>query len=62
VTPTLLDEAGRTRLEQNLPARPDAFLDAIAPYRDGLVVGCECMIAWYWLADLCEDQRIPFFL
>jgi transposase len=62
VTPTLLDEAGRTRLEQNLPARPDAFLDAINPYRDGLVVGCECMFAWYWLADLCEHERIPFVL
>jgi hypothetical protein len=62
VTPTLLDEAGRTRLEQNLPARPDAFLDAIAPYRDGLVVGCECMFAWYWLADLCKHERIPFVL
>ena len=27
-----------------------------------LVVGCECMFAWYWLADLCEDKRIPFVL
>src|SRR5205823_8696803 len=26
------------------------------------VVGCECMFAWYWLADLCERQRIPFVL
>jgi hypothetical protein len=42
--------------------RPDAFLDAIAPFRDGLVVGCECMFAWYWLAHLCEDQHLPFVL
>src|SRR5262245_64046490 len=58
----LLDAQGQTRFEKNLPARPDAFLDAIAPHRDGLVVGCECMFAWYWLADLCEDQHIPFVL
>jgi hypothetical protein len=32
------------------------FLDALAPFRDGLVVGAECMFSWYWLADLCEDQ------
>jgi transposase len=58
----ILDDRGCTRFDKNLPARPDAFLDAIAPFRDGLVVGCECMFAWYWLADLCEDQHLPFVL
>ena len=58
----VLDDAGQTRLEQDLPASPAAFLDAIQPYRDGLVVGCECMFAWYWLADLCERESIPFVL
>jgi transposase len=58
----VLDHAGTTRLERDLPASPAAFLDAIAPYRDGLVVGCECMFAWYWLADLCEREQIPFVL
>ena len=38
------------------------FLDALAPFRDGLVVGAECLFAWYWLADLCEDEGIPFAL
>jgi len=28
------------------------LLEAVAPFRDGLVVGCECIFAWYWLADL----------
>ncbi len=58
----ILDHDGQTRFEQNLPARPDAFLDAIQPYRDGLVVGVECMFAWYWLADLCAAEGIPFVL
>ena len=53
----ILDDRGRTRFDQNLPARPDAFLDAVAPFQDGLVVGCECMFAWYWLADLCGGRR-----
>jgi hypothetical protein len=43
-------------------AEPDTFLGAVKPFRKNLVVGCECMFAWYWLADLCEDQRIPFVL
>ena len=58
----ILDHAGKTVFERDLPADPGAFLNAIAPYRAGLVVGVECMFAWYWLADLCEDESIPFTL
>src|SRR5215217_8527162 len=58
----VLDHQGRTVLERDLPAAPDAFLDAVAPFRPGLVVGAECMFAWYWLADLCEREAIPFVL
>src|SRR6478752_414384 len=56
----VLDHTGRTVFEQDLPADPAAFLRAVKPYRKDLVVGCECMFAWYWLADLCEDEGIPF--
>ena len=58
----VLDHAGATVFARDLPAGPEAFRDAIAPFRQGLVVGCECMFAWYWLADLCEDEAIPFTL
>jgi transposase len=58
----VLDERGRTVFERDLPAGPGSFLEAMQPFRDGLVVGCECMFAWYWLADLCEDHAIPFVL
>ena len=58
----VLDAQGKTVFEKNLPAGPEAFLAAVAPYREGLVVGVECMFAWYWLADLCEAERIPFVL
>jgi len=58
----VLDHEGQTLFDQDLPAGPDAFRAAVAPYRTGLVVGCECMFAWYWLADLCEDESIPFTL
>jgi hypothetical protein len=49
-------------LHEDLPAEPEAFLQAIAPYRDGLVVACECLFCWYWLADLCAAQKIAFVL
>ena len=58
----VLDHAGATVFAGDLPASPDAFLHATAPFRQGLIVGCECMFAWYWLADLCEDHAIPFTL
>src|SRR5437868_3898625 len=53
---------GDVVFDRNLPARPDALLHALAPFRDGLVVGAECMFAWYWVADLCREQGIPFVL
>ena len=58
----ILDAPGETVFDRNLPARPDALLRAVAPFRDGLVVGVECMFAWYWLADLCQQEAIPFAL
>jgi transposase len=55
----VLDHRGKTVFEQDLPADPAAFLKAIQPYRKDVVVGCECMFAWYWLADLCEAEGLP---
>src|SRR6516164_551443 len=58
----ILDQQGQTRYARNLPANPQAFRKAIAPFRDGLVVACECMHCWYWLADACRDDNILFVL
>src|ERR1019366_8637567 len=41
----ILDHDGKTVFEADLPANPAAFRNAIAPYRAGLVVGCECMFS-----------------
>jgi transposase len=58
----VLDAAGTVRLSKNLPAKPQPFLAAIEPYRPDLLVGCECMHCWYWLADTCRTHDIPFAL
>jgi transposase len=58
----VLDSAGTLRLSRNLPAKPEPFLHAIAPFRPDLLVGCECVHTWYWLADTCRAQGIPFAL
>jgi transposase len=49
-------------LHKNLTTSPEALLEAITPFRDGLVVAAECMFAWYWVADLCSAEGIPFVL
>jgi len=36
-------ESGGTVLHRNLRCEPQLFLRAIAPYRDDLVVGVECI-------------------
>jgi transposase len=58
----VVDQAGNIVLHSDLPADPAAFLEAIAPFRDGLVVACECLFCWYWLADLCQAENIAFVL
>jgi len=58
----VLDQAGHVVFDKNLAARPETFLKAIAPYRPRLVVGVECMFAWYWIADLCAAEDIAFVL
>src|SRR5580765_5202259 len=54
------DKRASSKICPRAPRR--SFRSSIAPFRNGLVVGCECMFAWYWLADLCEDESIPFTL
>jgi transposase len=58
----VLDRDGLVRFARNLPAAPQPFLQAVAPFRDGLLVACECVHPWYWLADTCRDHTIPFVL
>ncbi len=43
----VLDHQGNTLLHQDLPTTSEAFLEAIKPHRQNLVVACECMFAWY---------------
>ena len=42
----ILDQTGTILVHQNLPTTPEAFLRLIAPYREDLVVGVECIFTW----------------
>ena len=58
----IIDEAGLIVKHKNIDATPEAFLNIIAKYREDIVVAVECMFTWYWLADLCDREKIPFVL
>ncbi len=58
----ILDAEGTVLVSKNIAAEPAPFLELIAPYREDLAVAAECMFTWYWLADLCERERIVFVL
>jgi transposase len=58
----ILDATGRVLVHRNVKATPDAFLEIVGPYRNELVVAAECMFTWYWLADVCAAEAIPFVL
>src|SRR3990172_4884977 len=58
----ILDQGGTVVVHRNMSTSPEAFLRVVAPYRDDLVVGVECIFTWYWLADLCAREGIPLGL
>jgi transposase len=58
----ILNQAGDILLHRDMKASPEPFLQAIAPYREDIVVAVECIFTWYWLADLCAQHGLPFVL
>jgi hypothetical protein len=58
----IMNHDGEILVHRNMKAGPDPFLQTIAPYREDLVVCVECIFTWYWLADLCARESIPFVL
>ena len=58
----ILNQDGEIVLHRHLQAAPEPFLKAIAPCQEDLVVCVKCIFTWYWLADLCAREGIPFVL
>jgi len=58
----ILNQEGKILVHRHRPAGPEPFLKTIAPYRESLVVCVACIFTWYWLADLCAREDIPFVL
>lgn len=58
----VLDQAGKTVVHRKIPTEPAPLLRLLKPYRKDVAVAAECMFCWYWVADLCAEEGIPFVL
>jgi transposase len=58
----IVNHAGEILVHRHMKAAPEPLLKAVAPYRDGLVVAVACIFTWYWLAELCAQEGLPFVL
>lgn len=58
----ILNQEGNIVLHRDIKSDPEVFLKTIAPFREDVVVAVECIFTWYWIADLCSEENIPFVL
>jgi len=58
----VLDGEGKILVHRDIGSNAHAFLEIIEPYRPDVAVAVECIFTWYWLADLCTKEGIPFVL
>lgn len=58
----IIDQKGEKLFHRQVPAKREAFLKVIEPYREDVAVCVECMFCWYWVSDLCSEEGITFVL
>jgi hypothetical protein len=58
----VLNQDGEVLLHRQMKAAPEPFLQALAPYREALVVCVEGLFTWYWRADLWAPEGVPVVL
>jgi transposase len=58
----ILNQDGEIMVHRDMQASPEPFLKAIAPSRGDIVLAVECILTWYWLADRCAQEGLPFVL
>ena len=49
-------------LRTQSPCRSQTLSPSTKTLPHSVLVGCECMHSWYWLADTCREENIPFAL
>ena len=58
----ILDQAGKILVHKNISTSPQTLLRIIDPFLPDIAITVECIFTWYWIADLCQEENIPFIL
>ncbi|TFH53836.1 MAG: IS110 family transposase, partial [Candidatus Zixiibacteriota bacterium] len=58
----IIDRDGNKLVHRNMRASGENLLKVIEPFREDICVAVECTFTWYWIADLCDRENIPFVL
>ncbi len=58
----VLDQQGNKQQHKNLRCSPENLHEIIGPFLPDVVISVECMFTWYWIADFCHKENIPFVL
>jgi transposase len=58
----VMSRTGEILLHRNMRTDFDQFKKKMKPFLPDLVVGAESTYMYYWLADACKEENIPFYL
>ena len=58
----IMDKEGNIKLHRNMRNEFEQFKNYISEFEDNISVGVESMHSYYWLADKCIEEKIPFYL
>ncbi len=58
----VMNEKGEILFHCNMRTDFDQFKKKMTPFLSNMAVGVESTYMYYWLADACREENIPFFL
>lgn len=58
----ILDADEKVLYHEDRKCSAQDLLEVITPYKEDIVIAVECIFAWYWVADFCAQENIPFVL
>ena len=58
----ILNQEGNIIVHTNLITSQQALHEIVEPWLPDVAIAVECMFTWYWVADFCTQNNIPFVL